>query len=85
MRAVGKVSLVVVAAAMVIPALAGEIHSFGRAGGAAGADKVEQVASYVSPQDLKEFDAGYGRAGGAAARAPAQPAAPDRKSDVAAA
>ena len=72
MKAVGKIALVAVVAAMVVPALvvpalAAEFHSFGRAGGVVGAERVEQIASYVSPQDLREFDAGYGRAGGAAA------------------
>lgn len=77
MKAVGKIALVAVAAAMVVPA------SFGRAGGVVGAERVEQIASYVSPQDLREFDAGYGRAGGPAAAAPPRPATPDRKVDVA--
>ena len=85
MKAVGKIALVAVAAALVVPALAGEVHSYGRAGGAVGAERVEQVASYVSPQDLREFDAGYGRAGGSAATAPVQSATPQRKVDVAAA
>jgi hypothetical protein len=88
MKAVGKIARVAVVAAMVVPALvvpglAAELHSFGRAGGVVGAERVERIASYVSPQDLREFDAGYGRAGGAAASAPARPAKPDRKVDVA--
>jgi hypothetical protein len=85
MKALGKLSLVAVAAALVVPALAGEVHLYGRAGGAVGAERVEQVASYVSPQDLREFDAGFGRAGGPVAKAPARAGTPDRKVAVAAA
>jgi hypothetical protein len=63
MKALGKITLVAVAAAMIAPALAG-VHPYGRAGGAVDAQRVEQTASYVSPRDLREFDAGDGRAGG---------------------
>jgi hypothetical protein len=84
MKAVGRILLAAVAAALVVPALAGEFHTYGRAGGAVGAERVEQIASYVSPQDLREFDSGYGRAGGSAATAPVR-ATPERKVDVAAA
>lgn len=83
MKAVGKIALVAVAAAVVVPGLAAEFHSFGRAGGVVGVERVERIASNVSPQDLREFDAGYGRAGGPAASAAGRPATPDRKVDVA--
>ncbi len=84
MKAVRRIVLAAVTAALVVPALAGEIRWYGRAGGAVGAERVEQVASYVSPEDLRDFDAGYGRAGGASAAAPVR-ATPERKVDVAAA
>lgn len=85
MKAVERIALAAVAAALVVPALAAGVPSYGRAGGAVGAGRVEQVASYVSPRDLREFDTGYGRAGGAVARAPVRAATPDREIDVAAA
>ena len=84
MTAVGRIMLAAVAVAAVVPALAGEIYWYGRAGGAVSAERAEQVASYVSPQDLREFDAGYGRAGDSAATAPVR-ATSERKVDVAAA
>jgi hypothetical protein len=72
MKAAGKMILVAVAAALVVPALAAEVQSYERAGG----DRVEQIASYVNPQDLREFDSGYGRAGGPVAWAPADSRTP---------
>jgi hypothetical protein len=78
MKLIAKIVLAAAAAA-VVPALAGEVQAYGRAGGAVGAQRVEQVARYVSPQDLREFDAGYGRAGGPVAHAPARAGKPAEK------
>jgi hypothetical protein len=83
MKAAGKMVLAAVAAALVVPALAAEVQSYGRAAGAVGTDRVEQIASYVNPQDLREFDSGYGRAGGPVAKAPVRTRTPDRKADTA--
>ena len=62
MKSTARIALAA-AAALMVPALAGMVQAYARADGAAGAGRVEQVASYVSPQDLREFDAGYGRTG----------------------
>ncbi len=78
MKLIAKIVLAA-AAAVVVPALAGEVQSYGRAGGAVGAERVQHVASYVSPRDLREFDAGYGRAGGAVANAPVRTGTPAEK------
>ena len=51
--------------------MAGEIHFYGRAAARSGAERIARIASYVSPQDFREFDSGYDRAGGAAASAAA--------------
>jgi hypothetical protein len=83
MKALGTFTLAAAAAAIVIPAMAAEVTSYGRAGGAVGAQRIEQLASYVSPRDLREFDAGYGRAGGPVASAQARTAKPAAKVDVA--
>src|SRR5262245_1026198 len=82
MRTTARIALAAAVAAMVVPALAADVQSYGRAGGPVGAQRVEQLARYVSPKDLREFDAGYGRAGGPVAtmRKPA----PAPKTDVAA-
>ncbi len=79
MKLIAKIVLAA-AAAVVVPALAGEVQSYGRAGGAVGAERVQHVASYVSPRDLREFDAGYGRAGGAVANASARTGTPEKGS-----
>jgi len=79
MKAAGRMVLAAVAAALVVPALALEVQSYGRAGGAVGGDRVEKIASYVNPQDLREFDSGYGRAGGPVAKASVRTGASDRK------
>ncbi len=83
MKAFGMLALAAAAAALVIPAMAGEITSYGRAGGAVGAERIEQVASYVSPRDLSEFDAGHGRAGGPVAAAQVRTVKPTGKVNVA--
>jgi len=83
MKAFGKFALAAAAAAIVVPAMAGEVSYYRRAGGAVGAERIGQLASYVSPRDLREFDAGYGRAGGPVAAAQVRTAKPAGKVDVA--
>jgi hypothetical protein len=78
-----KIALAVTAASLVPTVLASEV-GYGRAGGVVGAQRIEQIASYVSPRDLREFDTGDGRAGAAAALGPARATPPARKVEVAA-
>ena len=85
MKNVEKLGLVAIAAALLAPVLAGAVPEYGRTGRAVGAAGIERIASYVSPQDLKEFDSGNGRAGSAVGKAPEQTQKPARKVDVAAA
>lgn len=70
MQAFARIAIAAAAAAVFIPAVAGEIQFYGRAGGPVGAERVARIASYVSPRDLREFDSGDGRAGGPVAAAP---------------
>lgn len=83
MRTFAKLTLAAAVAAFVIPAMAAEVTSYGGAGGAVGAERIGQLASYISPRDLREFDAGYGRAGGPVATAQTRTAQPASKVDVA--
>ena len=83
MKNIGKLTLAAVAAALIVPALLGALPVYGRAGGLVGAARIEHLASYVSPQDLKEFDSGSSRAGGALGKAPAPAQEPGGKIDVA--
>ena len=67
MKKFGKFTLAAMAVALVAPALAGAMPVAGVPGYAA---RAERVASYVSPQDLKDFDSGNSRAGGVVGAAP---------------
>ena len=85
MKNVRKLTVAAVAA-LIVPALLGAVPVYGRAGGVVGAASIERIASYVSPQDLKDFDSGSSRAGGALGKAPAPTQEPGgSKIDVAAA
>ena len=84
MKNIGKLALAAVAAALFVPALLGGIPVYGRAGGLVGAERVERIASYVSPQDLKEFDSRVTAAPAVrSASAPAPAQEPGGKIDVA--
>jgi hypothetical protein len=72
MNAFSKIAFAAVAAAIVVPASA-EPTIYGRAGGPVGAERIQQVAQADGPAPTAEFDAGYGRGGGAVVTAQAKP------------
>jgi hypothetical protein len=76
MKPVGKIALAIFVVALVGAVLGGEMPLHDRADRAAAAGRTEQIASQVSPRDLREFDSGDGRAGGPVASAPVRAAEP---------
>ena len=83
MKNVQKLMLVAIVGALAGPALAGAVPQSDHARAVAGVLQSERVASYVDPRNLKEYDSGYGRAGGALGQAPERTHKPPRKTDVA--
>ena len=75
----GRLTLTVLAVALAAPALAGAVPVINSFGSVA---HVEHVASYVSPQDLKDFDSGNTRAGSVVGKAPPHSERLDRNTGV---